>query len=47
MFWIHGEGATAITAADKILENCPAHASFTLRRTDHGNRSRREETFKS
>ena len=45
--WIHGKHLAVIGTVNEILENCPAHASFTFRRTDHGNRRRREETFKS
>ena len=39
-------GCTA-SRLNEILEYCPAHASFTFRRTDHGNRRRPEEIFKS
>src|SRR6266705_689342 len=45
--WIHGKYLAVIGTVNEILENCPTHASFTIRSTDHGNRRRREETFKS
>ncbi len=46
-FWIHGKHLAAIGTVSEILENCPAHASFTFRRADRGDRPRRKETFKS